>query len=244
VAVPVAVGVAVAVLVEVAVAVGAFDEVEVAVVVAVAVVVEVAVEVAVAVALGVGVAPVPVHASATVAVWVLCFPAWKMNVSVPETGPGEVGWHSTSTWQVWDAPNEPSQVSDALRNGADVKIAVKSITAFLELLVANTLCGGLVVPIATLPKSRFVGLSRRCAFPFPGSSAKAGRDMARPSAKSRMKLRIENAKRDDLGRDMDDPPKNSGYERLRKARTSLFHPRKSHPQTPHERGRPGLSSHF
>jgi hypothetical protein len=133
-----------------------------------------------------------------------------MNVSVPETGPDEVGWHSTSTRQVCDAPNEPSQVSDALMNGADVETDANSITAFLELLVANTLRGGLVVPIATLPKLRLAVLRSRCAFPFPGP-AKAGGDMPRLRAKSRMKLRTENPKSDNFGRDMADPPKkNSG----------------------------------
>lgn len=67
-------------------------------------------------------------------------------------------------------------------------------------------------PIGTFPKLRFVVLSCRCAFPFPGSFAKAGRD--RPSAKSRKKLRTENAKICDFVRDMEDPPKNCGYERL------------------------------
>jgi hypothetical protein len=118
--------------------------------------------------------------------------------------------HSTSTSHVCAAPNEPSQVSVALRNGAEVEIDAKLITAFFELLVANTLCGGLVVPTVTLPKLRLVGLTFRCAFPFPGSFAKAGPDMPRPRAKSRVKLSIENEKSDDFGRDMDDPPENSG----------------------------------
>jgi hypothetical protein len=118
--------------------------------------------------------------------------------------------HSTSTSHVCAAPNEPSQASVALRNGAEVKIDAKSIATFFELLVANTLCGGLVVPTVTLPKLRLVGLTFRCAFPFPGSFAKAGVEMARPKAKRRVKLSTENANSDDFGRDMDDPPKNTG----------------------------------
>jgi hypothetical protein len=90
----------------------------------------------------------------------------------------------------------------------------KSIVTFLELLVANTLCGALGVPTVTVPKSRLCVLRDRCAFPFPGFLAKAGVDVISPIAKSRAKLRTEKAKRDGFGRDMSNPPETVAHERV------------------------------
>ena len=71
------------------------------------------------------------------------------------------------------------------------------------MLVANTVCDGLVVPMTTLPKLRLVGLTfSDCALAIAGA--------AKPIAK--MRVKTENAKRDDFVRYMAFLPRN--YERL------------------------------
>jgi hypothetical protein len=81
-----------------------------------------------------------------------------------------------------------------------------AIVIFLELLVANTVCAGLVVPTLTLPKSSFFGSSFRCPFPFACASADTG--AAKLNAHSSAKLRTENARTADFGRNMETPPRN------------------------------------
>ena len=103
------------------------------------------------------------------------------------TGPDAVGWHSTPTWHVCEAPKEPSQVSLDLMNGADAVMLKMLIVTFLELLAADTVCCGLVLPIATLPKLRLLGLIFRCAFPFPESSANASAGETRLIVNRRVK---------------------------------------------------------
>jgi len=73
-------------------------------------------------------------------------------------------------------------------NGADAAMLRILIVTFLELLVADTVCSGLVLPIATLPKLRLLGLIFRCAFPF---CAKTGVGEAKPIIKR--KVKTENA---------------------------------------------------
>jgi hypothetical protein len=92
-------------------------------------------------------------------------------------------------------------VSLTLRNGAEA-VMLKNLTLPLMMLVAVTGCAGLVVPITTLPKLRLVGLRfSDCAL------ASAG--VARPIAKRSAKPRTENAKADDFGCDMINPPEYS-----------------------------------
>jgi hypothetical protein len=73
------------------------------------------------------------------------------------------------------------------------------------MFVAVTICAGLVVPMTTGPKLRLSGFSSR--FGSPPATASAG--AAKPIATSRAKLRTENAKMNDFGRDMVNPPMNS-----------------------------------
>jgi hypothetical protein len=85
--------------------------------------------------------------------------------------------------------------------GSVVVMLMNLIRSSSKVLVAVTFCEGLVVPTATLPKSRLVGLTFR-----PPSSAKAGFAAARPIAKRKAKLNTKKAKRDDFDRDMMNPP--------------------------------------
>jgi hypothetical protein len=73
----------------------------------------------------------------------------------------------------------------------------------LDLLVTSTLCEGLVLPMVTLPKSRLLGLT--LIFAFGSAKTAAGAAML---IKKRAKLKTENAKIDDFGRTMTNPPKN------------------------------------
>jgi hypothetical protein len=107
------------------------------------------------------------------------------------TGPDAVGWHSTPTWHVCEAPKEPSQVSIDLMNGADAEMLKMVIVTFLESLLAETVCCGLMLPIATLPKLKLLGLIFRCAFPLAESPANASAGESRLIAKRRAKT--ENA---------------------------------------------------
>lgn len=107
------------------------------------------------------------------------------------TGPDAVGRHSTPTWHVCEAPKEPSQVSLDLMNGADAEMLKMSIGTFLELFETDTVCPALVLPIATLPKLRLLGLIFRCAFPFDESSANVTAGETRLIVKRRVKT--ENA---------------------------------------------------
>ena len=76
-------------------------------------------------------------------------------------------------------------------NGADAEMLKISIVTFLELLLTDTVCCGLVLPTATLPKLRLLGLIFRCAFPFAESSANASAGESRLIVKRTVKT--ENA---------------------------------------------------
>ncbi len=76
-------------------------------------------------------------------------------------------------------------------NGADAEMLKMVIVTFLESLLTDTVCCGLVLPIATLPKLRLFGLIFRCAFPFAESSANASAGETRLIVKRRVKT--ENA---------------------------------------------------
>ena len=88
-----------------------------------------------------------------------------------------------------------------------MRMLAKLIVTFLELLVASTVCSGLVDPTGTLPKLRLPGLTLRFAFPFAASAAKAGADAVRPIVRSRVKN--ASAKIDDFVRDMAFLPRNT-----------------------------------
>lgn len=74
-----------------------------------------------------------------------------------------------------------------MMNGADAEMSKMVIVTFLELLLTDTVCCGLVLPIATLPKLRLLGLNLRCAFPFPESSANASAGETRLIVNRRVK---------------------------------------------------------
>jgi hypothetical protein len=81
-----------------------------------------------------------------------------------------------------------------------------------NLLVSVVVCEALVDPMHTLPKLRKNGLACRLpssSSPPPPPSAKAGLALARPSSRIKAKLRIENVKRDDFDRDIENPPENA-----------------------------------
>ncbi len=88
--------------------------------------------------------------------------------------------------------------------GVAVRLGV-AVGVGRRLLMANTVCADLVVPVTTLPKSRLSGLSSSRPFRFP-SSMKATAGAAERIANKSRKLRTENAKVDDFGRNMADPP--------------------------------------
>jgi hypothetical protein len=75
------------------------------------------------------------------------------------------------------------------------------IVNLAKVLVAVTVCDGLVVPTLTLPKARLAGLTISCA--------EAGVAAASPIEKRRKKLRTENVKMDNFDRNMVIPPMNS-----------------------------------
>jgi hypothetical protein len=78
-------------------------------------------------------------------------------------------------------------------------VMLLNLTLPLMMLVAWTVCEGLVVPTLTLPKARLVGLSfSDCALASAGA--------AKPIKKRSAKLKTENVKVDNLGRDMINPP--------------------------------------
>ena len=89
-----------------------------------------------------------------------------------------------------------------MMKGAVVVMLLNLILKLVKVLVAVTVCDGLVVPTVTLPKARLVGLTT-------SPCAMAGLAAARPITKRREKLRTENVKMDDFDRDMANPPKNS-----------------------------------
>jgi len=122
--------------------------------------------------------------------------------SVPVKFPACVGMHATSTWHILPANSEPSHVSAVLMKGAVVLMLLNLIVKPLKVLVAVTVCEELVVPTLTLPKARLVGLTTR-------SAAEAGFAAASPNAKRRKKLKTENAKMDDFGRNMINPPESN-----------------------------------
>jgi hypothetical protein len=100
-----------------------------------------------------------------------------------------------------------------LRKGGEA-VMLKNLTLPLMMLVASTVCDGLVVPMTTLPKLRLVGLTLSdCALASAGAAQPA-------IAKSRVKT--ENAKRDDFVRDMAFLPRSN--ERLQKRPPSLSRP--------------------
>ena len=86
--------------------------------------------------------------------------------------------------------------------GAVVLMLLNLIVKPLKVLVAVTVCEGLVVPTLTLPKARLVGLTTK-------SPAEAGFAVASPNAKRRKKLKTESAKVDDFGRNMINPPESN-----------------------------------
>ena len=86
--------------------------------------------------------------------------------------------------------------------GAVVLMLLNLIVKPLKVLVAVTVCEELVVPTLTLPKARLVGLTTK-------SAAEAGFAAASPNAKRRKKLKTENAKMDDFGRNMINPPESN-----------------------------------
>jgi hypothetical protein len=135
-----------------------------------------------------------------------------VNVSVPVKVPDVVGMHSTPTLHIPLGANEPSQVSLDLTNGGAVRMLAMSIVTFLDLLVASTVCCGLVLPTGTLPKLRLLGLTLRFAFPFGASLAKTGADAPRPIVRSRVKN--PSAKSDDFVRDMAFLPRNKKSQRV------------------------------
>jgi hypothetical protein len=92
-------------------------------------------------------------------------------------------------------------------NGGAVRMLAMVIVTFLELLVASTVCSGLVVPTGTLPKLRLRGVTLRCAFPFAASAANTGADANTPMVKSRVRI----LKRDDFVRDMAFLPRNTDH---------------------------------
>ena len=90
----------------------------------------------------------------------------------------------------------------ALRNGADARMLAKSIVTFLELLVAETVCEGLVVPVETLLKLRLEGLNLRRAFP---DCANADAGALRLIARTSVKLSAASTTVDDFGRVIANP---------------------------------------
>jgi hypothetical protein len=101
-------------------------------------------------------------------------------------------------------------VSPDLRKGGEATMLLIATVFFLEVLVANTGCAGLVVSTLTLPKLRLFGLS------FKGGCAKAGAGAARLIADRSAKPRTESVTTVNFGRDMDTPPANCAL--LRSAR--------------------------
>ena len=91
-----------------------------------------------------------------------------------------------------------------MMKGTDVRMLAKSIATLLDLLVASTVCEELVLPMATLPKLRLLGLTLSFAFGCAKTAAGAAMLITKRSAK----LKPENAKIDDFGRDMVNPPRN------------------------------------
>jgi hypothetical protein len=83
---------------------------------------------------------------------------------------------------------------------------LKRIVECLKVLVAVTLFDGLVFPTLTLPKARLVGLTFREPSPL---SANARLAFARPSSRRTAKQKPENAKVNDLGRNMINPPESN-----------------------------------
>jgi hypothetical protein len=94
-----------------------------------------------------------------------------------------------------------------LMKGDVVVMLLNLILKLVKVLVAVTVCDGLVVPTLTLPNARLVGLTT--SWPLDPPCADAGLGAARPIAKRRKKLRTENVKMDDFDRDMANPPMNS-----------------------------------
>ena len=94
-----------------------------------------------------------------------------------------------------------------MRKGGVAKIVKNEIVSSSVVLVAVTVWAGLVVPTTTLPKSSCSGFTSSSSSFSPHAYAIPGR--ARMSAKRRAKLRTENAKMDNFGRDMANPPKSS-----------------------------------
>jgi len=101
------------------------------------------------------------------------------------------------------APKKVSQLLLVTMKGDVVVMLLKRIGCLLEVFVAVTVFEELVVPTVTLPKARLVGLTLK---PLP--SARARLAFARPIAKKRAKLKTMNAKKDDFGRAMINPPRN------------------------------------
>jgi hypothetical protein len=91
-----------------------------------------------------------------------------------------------------------------LRKGGVAKTVKNRIVSSSAVLVAVTDWAGLVVPMTTLPKLSWSGLTRSCSSFSPNADAIPG--VARLIAKRRAKIRAENAKMDDFGRDMVNPP--------------------------------------
>jgi hypothetical protein len=98
---------------------------------------------------------------------------------------------------MWPAPKKVSQLLLVTMKGDVVVMLLKRIGCLPEVFVAVTVCEGLVVPTVTLPKARLVGLTLK---PLPSASARLA--FARPIAKRRVKVKTENAKKDDFGRAM------------------------------------------
>jgi hypothetical protein len=95
-----------------------------------------------------------------------------------------------------------------LRKGGVAKTVKNRIVSSSAVLVAVTDWAGLVVPMTTLPKLSWSGLTRSCSSFSPNADAIPG--VARLIAKRRAKIRAENAKMDDFGPDMVNPPMDSG----------------------------------
>lgn len=87
--------------------------------------------------------------------------------------------------------------------GDVVVMLLNLILKLVKVLVAVTVCDGLVVPTLTLPKARLVGLTSSCPCAAAGSAA------ARSIEQRRKKLRTENVKMDNFDRGMVIPPMNS-----------------------------------
>jgi hypothetical protein len=109
---------------------------------------------------------------------------------------------------MWPALNAGLQVLLVLMKGGVAVMLLNLIVKLEKVLVAVTLCDGLVVPTLTLPKARLVGLTTSAP---DGSCAWANLAAERPITKRRVKLKTVNAKRDDFVRDMAFLPRNTDH---------------------------------